>query len=99
MTKFRGINAKSRSNSIRQAIEQIDQNQFTQESNVHSNQSGLSRKVLTANDILNARRNNDHKQSTAQELESFIARPCGPRDDNPTSLTDQQNQPHTSITT
>lgn len=48
-----------KSNSIRQGIEQIEQNQFTEESYVHGNQSGLSRKVLRADDIINARRNNN----------------------------------------
>ena len=85
-----------KSNSIRQAIERIDQNQL-EESKVPGNQSGLTRKVLTTDDILNARRNNDHTQSIAQEFESS-ARPCGRRDDNPTSSSDQQIMHDTSST-
>jgi hypothetical protein len=76
--------------SIRQAIDIIDRNQL-EEYKVPGNQSDLSRKVLTADDILNARRNNDHTQSIAQESERR-------RDVDPT-LTDQQSQHSTSSTT
>jgi hypothetical protein len=78
------------SNSIRQAIDIIGRNQL-EEYKVPGNQSDFSRKVLTADDILNARRNNDHTQSIAQESERR-------RDVDPT-LTDQQSQHSTSSTT